>query len=81
MEKRIFTDPSGGQLKAARTWLRWTLNDAAEASGINRQTISRIESGVSEGTRSTIRSIVQAYADAGVWMDKGMIMAEDEREE
>jgi transcriptional regulator with XRE-family HTH domain len=80
MEKRIFTDPTGQQLKAARTWLGWSLDDAAEASGINRQTIYRVESGQSEGSRSTIRAIVQAYANAGVWLDRGLIMAEDEYE-
>jgi predicted transcriptional regulator len=80
MNKHIFTDPTGQQLKAARVWLGWSLDDAAEASGVNRQTIYRVESGQSEGTRSTIKSIVQAYASAGVWLDRGMIMADDERE-
>ena len=80
MEKRIFTDPTGTQLKAARVWLGWSLTDAAEATGVNRQTIYRVESGQSEGTRSTIRAIVQAYASAGIWLDRGVIMAEDEFE-
>ena len=80
MEKRIFTDPSGQQLKAARVWLGWSLDDASEATGVHRQTISRIESGISGGSRDTIRAIVRAYADAGIWLDKGVIMAEDEAE-
>ena len=71
-------DPTSNQLRAARSWLGWNLDDAADASGVHRQTISRIESGQSGGNRETVRSLVRAYAEHGIWMDKGMLRHEPE---
>lgn len=73
-------DPSPGQLRAARAWLGWNLDEASEASGVHRQTISRIESGASQGTRETIRTLVRTYADHGVWMDRGELRNDSESE-
>lgn len=76
MEKRLFLNPTPLQLRAARTWLNWTLEDAARASEVNRQTVSRIENGTSRGTRDSIMALVRAYSRAGVWLDDGHIMFE-----
>jgi transcriptional regulator with XRE-family HTH domain len=81
MEKRLYLNPTPMQLKAARTWLGWTLEDAAEASDVNRQTVSRIETGTSRGTRDSIMALVRAYSRAGVWMDDGHIIFEQPAEE
>ena len=73
-------DPTSGQLRAARAWLGWNLDEASAVAGVHRQTISRIESGQSAGTRETIRALVKTYADNGVWMDQGELRNEAEVE-
>jgi hypothetical protein len=45
-----------------------------------RASIYHVEAERTEATRATIRASVKAYADAGIWMDRGLVMAEDEYE-
>ncbi len=66
-------DPTADQLRAARSWLDWTLEVAEEKSGVHHQTISKVERGQSKGSRDTIRKLVKAYADHGIWMDENKI--------
>ncbi len=70
---KLYLEPTPEQLRSARSWLGWNLDDAAEATGVNRGTISRIEQELSQGTRDTIKRLATAYADAGIWLDENQI--------
>lgn len=74
-----FLVPTAAQLRAARAWVGWSLDAAAEASGIHRQTISRIESGASEGAMSTLRQLVSTYAAEGISFEKDAIRFHPDR--
>jgi transcriptional regulator with XRE-family HTH domain len=76
MEKQVFTNPTQHQLRAARYWLNWTLDDTAAAANVSKQTVSRIETGASQGTRETIFKIARAYSQAGIWMAENRMMFE-----
>lgn len=60
------------QLRAARAALRWSLDEASDASGVHRNTISKIEAG-SKPNRSTVKALSSAFAEAGVNLtDRGI---------
>lgn len=56
---------SAQHLRMARAGLGWTLNDLAERSGINPNTISRYEQG-QEGMVGKLRKLEAALRAAGV---------------
>lgn len=56
---------NSAQFRMARAALRWSLEEAASASGVHRNTILRIEQGeASHGP--TIAAVVRAYEAEGV---------------
>lgn len=67
---RTETYPTIDQLKAARAWLCWTIDDAATAAGVHRQTVSRVESGVTKAPE-TIDALISAYEKEGIWFSAG----------
>ncbi|MQP68142.1 helix-turn-helix domain-containing protein [Niveispirillum sp. SYP-B3756] len=52
--------------RAARELLRWSQSQAAEAAGLTRPTVSRLETEETDSHDSTIISLMRAYKDAGV---------------
>ena len=54
-------------LKALRSQRRWTLNVAADAVGVSRQTLSYIERGMVEPTAKTLGKLADAF---GVPVDR-----------
>lgn len=58
----------GAQVRAARSLLRWTVQDLAEKSKVSLPTIHRLEQhdGVPPVRERTLHDIVRAFEDAGV---------------
>lgn len=56
------------QIRAARSLLRWTANDLAQASGVSIATIKRIEAqdGVPESHARTLQDLKRAFEGAGI---------------
>ena len=59
---------TGGQIRAARAFLRWTIKDVASASGVSVPTIHRFEqeNGVPPSRSQTLMDLKRAFEDAGV---------------
>ena len=58
----------GPQIRGARCFLRWSINDLAKASGVSVPTIQRLEmdDGVPSGRSQTLAEIKKALETAGV---------------
>jgi transcriptional regulator with XRE-family HTH domain len=56
---------TSAQIRAARGLLNWTVRDLAEHSGVHRNTVTRLETGASEGGYS-VDAIRRALETAGV---------------
>ncbi len=58
----------GAQVRAARSLLRWTVQDLAEKSKVSLPTIHRLEQhdGVPPVRERTLHDIVRAFEEAGV---------------
>ena len=54
------------QIAAARALLEWTQDDLAQASGVSKDMISKIEGGKSAGSLKSIQSIEDALTVAGI---------------
>ncbi len=56
---------TSAQIRAARGLINWTVRDLSEASGVHRNTITRIEAGA-DSHGPTLAAIRQALESAGV---------------
>lgn len=56
---------TSAQLRAARGLLNWTVRDLAERSGVHRNTVTRIETGATEGGHA-IGALQTTLEEAGV---------------
>jgi transcriptional regulator with XRE-family HTH domain len=56
------------QIRAARSLLRWTTNDLAQASGVSVATIKRFEAqdGIPAGQPRTLQDLMRALEVAGI---------------
>ncbi len=56
------------QIRAARSFLRWTGKELAEKSGVGFSTLMRLEAedGVPNAQAKTLESLRKAFEDAGV---------------
>ncbi len=54
------------QITAARALLEWTQDSLANASGVTKEMISKIEGGKSAGSLKTLQQIEQAFDVAGI---------------
>lgn len=61
--------------RAARELLRWSQSQAAEAAGLTRPTVSRLEIEESESHDSTLISLMRTYNDAGVSFDENVLIS------
>lgn len=60
------------QISAARALLEWTQDDLAQASGVSKDMISKIESGKSAGSLKSIQSVEDALLVGGLqFTEKG----------
>lgn len=59
---------TSGQIRAARSLLRWTSEDLAVKTGLASRTIKRIEQedGLPTSRLSTLMGIKRAFEDAGI---------------
>lgn len=57
---------TSAQLRAARALLGWTVRDLAERADVHRNTVSRLESGETVGSRHALAAIRAALEAAGV---------------
>ena len=57
---------SPGQCRAARGFLRWSLQELSERAGVAVPTISRFENEHSAPTRATLAVLQRAFEDAGI---------------
>ena len=59
---------TGGQIRAARAFLRWTIKDVASASGVSVPTVHRFEQedGVPPSRSQTLMDLKRAFEEAGV---------------
>lgn len=65
---------TSGQLRAARSMLRWEQEKLAEASGVGISTIRRLEAmdGEMNATANTLRRLQRAFEAAGLeFQDEG----------
>jgi len=56
---------TSAQIRAARGLLNWTVRDLADRSGVHRNTITRIETGITGSGHATI-AVQHALEAAGV---------------
>lgn len=56
----------GGQIRAARSLLRWSRGKLAETAGLSLNTIKAIENGTTDPKASTLRKIERVLAAAGI---------------
>lgn len=61
--------------RAARELLRWSQSQAAEAAGLTRPTVSRLEIEESESHDSTLTSLMRTYNDAGVTFEDDVLVS------
>ena len=56
------------QIRAARSLLRWTAQDLAQASGVSIATIKRLEAqdGIPESHPRTLQDLKRAFEEAGI---------------
>jgi transcriptional regulator with XRE-family HTH domain len=64
--KEIFADNGPAKLRAARAWLRWSLDDIAERSGIPRAYISYFENGRPALTENDLAKLLDQFLQAGL---------------
>ncbi len=59
---------TSGQIRAARSLLRWTGKELAEKSGVGFSTLMRLEAedGVPNAQTKTLEALRKAFEDAGV---------------
>ena len=59
---------TSGQIRAARSFLKWTGKDLAEASGVAFSTLMRLETGegVPSAQAKTLETIQKAFEKAGI---------------
>ena len=57
---------NAAQVRMARAGLDWSLEDLAQASGVNRNMIASYERGIFAGEPATLQKIRQALEKAGV---------------
>lgn len=59
---------TGGQIRSARAFLRWTIKDLASASGVSVPTIHRFEQeeGIPPSRSQTLIDLQRAFEEAGV---------------
>lgn len=59
---------TGPQIRSARGFLRWSINDLAKASGVSVPTIQRLEmdDGIPSGRSQTLAEIKNALEKAGI---------------
>jgi transcriptional regulator with XRE-family HTH domain len=59
---------TGGQIRSARAFLRWTIKDVASASGVSVPTIHRFEQeeGIPPSRSQTLVDLQRAFEEAGV---------------
>ena len=62
---------TSAQIRAARGLLDWTVRDLAERSGVDRNTVSNIETGAYAGAPETLEAIRRALERAGVEFTNG----------
>lgn len=62
---------SSAQLRAARAYLDWTMEQAAQAAGLHRRTIIRLESDARYAARqpASLKRLVAAYAAQRITLD------------
>jgi transcriptional regulator with XRE-family HTH domain len=58
-------------VRAARALLRWTLDDLASKSGIDRTTLHRWESNKHKPTTATREAVKKAFEEAGIEFTNG----------
>ena len=70
---------SSAQLRAARAYLNWTMERAAEASSLHRRTIIRLEGGpYAESQPPSLRKMVATYRQHGIVLEgTGLTLADD----
>lgn len=73
MAEKTYIIPTPGQLRAARAWIGWNLDEASASSGVHKQTISRIESEASGGSLDTLRRLVECYEQHGIVIEVGAL--------
>ena len=69
---------SSAQLRAARAYLGWTMDRAAEAAAIHRRTVIRLEAdtGYAERQTASLKRLVAAYqAQRIILADNGLTVA------
>ena len=70
-------DTDGDQLRLARLALRWTQDELADRSGVNRVTIAYIEGGRIEKARiGTLRALAHTLEDAGIEFTAGGVQVQ-----
>ena len=59
---------TSGQIRAARSLLRWTGKELAEKSGVGFSTLMRLEAeeGVPNAQAKTLEALRKAFEDAGI---------------
>ena len=57
---------NAAQLRAARAWLSMSQDDVAEAVGLTRTTIVRLERDTASAQDRTIRDVRKLYEDRGI---------------
>lgn len=64
---------SSAQLRAARAYLDWTMSRAAQAAGIHRRTVIRLEcdAGYAERQPASLRRLVAAYRAQQIILEDG----------
>lgn len=68
---------TGGQIRAARAFLRWTAKELAQKSGVSLPTIKRMEGheGVPSSLAQTVEAVTKCFQNAGVefWTNEGAV--------
>lgn len=73
------TEMTVAQLRAARAFLDWSMDDAAEAAGVTRRTVIRLERepGYQERQPRSLERLLAVYRKAGVEFDRGGVRPAD----
>ncbi len=69
---------TSAQLRAARAYLGWTMDQAAEAAGLHRRTIIRLESGsYGESHPPSLMRLVAMYRQQQILLECGGLVLAD----
>lgn len=75
---------TGAQIRMARGYLRWSVKELAEASGVSSATIKRLElvDGVPQASKSSLTKIREAFEERGLVLppDDGNVVIARARE-